>query len=226
MARVAAGAFGFLISTTPWKAPSNRVRRASLRQTQRPLRSAPASRPLPADPYPAHGRPLPARPAAAAAAAAACAASPASSAATAATAATAAFCAAAAFTAAATFASAAALASAAATAAFGRNSYALVELGFVLLVEDIERRQADVRDFLLTECNHGTRRGVFRRYIRCRRSSNCAAPHRQRHPGGSTKPPTISPRSSLRVCHRSPPIPCLWAISANRTIFHAMCLGR
>jgi hypothetical protein len=38
----------------------------------------------------------------------------------------------------------------------------------VLLVEDIERRQADVRDFLLAEKDYGRRGGVLRRCIRGR----------------------------------------------------------
>ena len=41
-------------------------------------------------------------------------------------------------------------------AATGRKSYALAELGFVFLVEDIKRPQADVGDFLLIESNDRT----------------------------------------------------------------------
>ena len=47
-------------------------------------------------------------------------------------------------------------ASAPASAAVGCKSYALAELGFVFLVEDIKRSQADVGDFLLIESNDRT----------------------------------------------------------------------
>ena len=49
----------------------------------------------------------------------------------------------------------AAAASAAAPAAALGKSYALAELGFVFLVEDIKRRQADVGDFLFSKSNDG-----------------------------------------------------------------------
>jgi hypothetical protein len=51
----------------------------------------------------------------------------------------------------------------------------------ILFVEDIKRRQADVRDFLLTESDFVTHSGVLRRYIRCRPTGcgGCAARQRQ-----------------------------------------------
>jgi hypothetical protein len=55
----------------------------------------------------------------------------------------------------------------------------------VFLVEDIERRQIHVRDFLLMESNFVTRCSVIRRYI-CPRPTGfcrCAARQCQRHPG-------------------------------------------
>ena len=85
----------------------------------------------------------------------------------------------------------------------------LTELGCsgVFPVEDIERRQADVRDFLLTESDFVTRGGVPRRNIRCRTAScrGCTARQRQRHAGDPQRrqgcPPTLSLRSLLRVRH-------------------------
>src|SRR5262244_3013414 len=59
-------------------------------------------------------------------------------------------------------------AGAAAAIAVGCKSYALAEPRFVFPVEDIERRQADVRNFLLIESNYGTWPRILRRYIRCR----------------------------------------------------------
>ena len=114
-----------------------------------------------ADPNPPTGRPPPTA-SAAAYAHAACAAYPPASA-TAATAASAPSCAAApacapSYRTLACAASAPACASApaATSAATGRKSYALAEVGFVFLVEDIKRPQADVGDFLLIECNDRT----------------------------------------------------------------------
>src|SRR3974377_2374515 len=156
--------------------------------------------PLVADPYPATGRPLPA--ASAAAYAQACATSPPASAASATSAPNGAaapacapvycapgYCAPAyrassAPTSAATGCRASS-APTATSAAVGCKSYALAELRFVFLVEDIERRQADVSDFLLTESNYRKRCGLLQRYIRCRCSCVCAACHRQGHSGGS-----------------------------------------
>lgn len=56
----------------------------------------------------------------------------------------------------------------------------------IFLVEDIERRQADVGDFLFAESNFVTRYGGLQWYICCRRGcGGCAACHRQRHTGKS-----------------------------------------
>ena len=82
--------------------------------------------------------------------------------------------------------SAAASAVSAAAAASGKL-YVAVKRSGALLVEDKERRQADVREFLLTESNLVTRCDALRRQIRRRVSGcrGCAARHRQRHPGDS-----------------------------------------
>jgi hypothetical protein len=77
----------------------------------------------------------------------------------------------------------------------------------VFLVEDIERCQADVRDFLLTESDLVTHSGVLSRYIRCRSLScrGCAARQRQRQPSGPQQRysarTTVSVRSWLRARH-------------------------
>jgi hypothetical protein len=81
----------------------------------------------------------------------------------------------------------------------------------VLLVEDIECRQADVRDFLLTESDFVTRYGVPRRYVRCwpTGSRRCAARKNQRHPSDSQHrygfPRTLSLRGVLRMRHSRVP---------------------
>ena len=138
-------------------------------------------RPLLADRHPARRRPNPAGSAASAAAAAAAAAT--ASAAPNCTASAASHCTASAASRRATSHRAT---SAAAASAPGRQLNALAKLGSsaIFLVEDVERRQADVRDFLFTENNYGTRFAALRRYVRCRRSCRCAA-HCQRRPGGS-----------------------------------------
>ena len=145
---------------------------------------------LVADPYPATGRQLPAASAAPARRATYCAAYPpaAPAASTASTPSrTAASACAPSYRASSAAASAAAgRASSAptASAAAGCKSYALAELGFVFLVEEIERPQADVSDFLLAESNCRKRYRLLQRYIRCRCSCVCAACHRQGHSGG------------------------------------------
>jgi hypothetical protein len=65
----------------------------------------------------------------------------------------------------------------------------------IFFVEDIERRQADVRDFLFTESD----------FVRCRPNgcSRCAARQRQRQPGGSQQ--RHGACSTLPLC-RSVPI--------------------
>ena len=65
-------------------------------------------------------------------------------------------------------AAAAAVAAAAAASAAAASGKLYAECAGVLFVEDIERRQADVRDFLLTECDVMTHSGAFRRHMHCR----------------------------------------------------------
>ena len=57
----------------------------------------------------------------------------------------------------------------------------------IFLVEDIERRQADIRDFLFTKSEVVILSGVKRGYphLRTYGYGGCAARHRQRQPGGS-----------------------------------------
>ena len=78
----------------------------------------------------------------------------------------------------------------------------------VLLVEDIERAEADVGDLFLGEGEPRSRRGILRRHVRhvtggCRRG---AARQRQRHANDSQRRydflPALSLRSLLRHCHR------------------------
>ena len=164
-----------------------RLSTSSERLEVRQRRQAPTERrPAPhfpsADGDPAQGSPLPARAAAASAAGyAAGAGSPAHAAAAASAASYGAACAAS-YGAACAAANGAACAAAcggaascgaasaaSATAAGSGKLQALAEVG-VFPVEDIERRQADVRDFLLTEKDDGRPCGVLRRYIRRRRS--------------------------------------------------------
>ncbi len=104
--------------------------------------------------------------------------------------------------------SAASAAAAAASAAASGKLYVRTELGCgVFLVEDKERAQADVRDFLFAEDNFVAQRDVLRWQI-CRGGSGrrgCAAGHRQRHAGDSHRwygfPQTFSLRSVLRMRH-------------------------
>ena len=77
----------------------------------------------------------------------------------------------------------------------------------VLLVEDIERRQADVRELLLTESDFVTRCGVPRPYVHCwpTGSGRCAGRKRQRNPSDSQHrygfPRTLSLRGMVRMRH-------------------------
>src|SRR4029077_7758397 len=75
----------------------------------------------------------------------------------------------------------------------------------VFLVEDIERREADVRNFLLIERNFGKRCVVLGRYVRYRHSCRCTASQCKRCTGRrqsrSGYPPTHSLRSLLRARH-------------------------
>ena len=120
-------------------------------------------------------------------------------------AAAAAACAAAATASAATSAAAPAAAAAAASAASGKL-FAESGRSGVFLVEDVERPQADVGDFFLTESDLG-RGGIPRRYI-CGRNSGCrgcAARQRQGHADDSHHRydflRMFSLRSTLRVRH-------------------------
>jgi hypothetical protein len=72
-------------------------------------------------------------------------------------------------------ASAASVGVAAVAASVPDKLYAGLGRSDVFLIEDIERRQADVRDLLFTESD----------FVRCRPNgcSRCAAHHRQRQPG-------------------------------------------
>jgi len=112
---------------------------------------------------------------------------------------------AAAASAAAAAASAASAAPAAAAAASGEFFPKSGRSG-VFLVEDVERPQADVGDFFLTESDLG-RGGIPRRYFRGRHSGccGCAARQRQRHADDSHHRygflRMFSLRSTLRVRH-------------------------
>jgi hypothetical protein len=86
--------------------------------------------------------------------------------------------AAAAVAAAATVAAAAVAAAAVAAATAASQSYAAGSLCSVLLVEDVERRQADVGDFFFTEGDLMTRCNVWQwLHIRCRHGRCGCASH-------------------------------------------------
>jgi len=70
--------------------------------------------------------------------------------------------------------------SAAATPAASGKLFAEPGRSGVLLVEDIERPQADVGDFLFIEGDLLTKRKVLRRCLRCRHCSCCGCAARQR----------------------------------------------
>jgi hypothetical protein len=105
-------------------------------------------------------------------------------------------------------AAAASAASAAPAAAAAASSKFFPKSGRsgVFLVEDVERPQADVDDFFLTESDLG-RGGIPRRYFRGRHSGccGCAARQRQRHADDSNHwygfLRKFSLRSTLRVRH-------------------------
>src|SRR5215813_5557128 len=105
-------------------------------------------------------------------------------------------------------AAAASAASAAPAAAAAASSKFFPKSGRsgVFLVEDVERPQADVGDFFLTESDLG-RGGIPRRYFRGRHSGcgGCAARQRQRHADDSNHwygfLRKFSLRSTLRVRH-------------------------
>lgn len=79
----------------------------------------------------------------------------------------------------------AAATSAAATPATPGNFLADLRRCGIFLVEHVERRQADVRDFLLAKKDLMIRRGILRRDIRRDSTSRCgrSARQRQRQPG-------------------------------------------
>jgi hypothetical protein len=85
-------------------------------------------------------------------------------------------------------AASAAAASAAAAAAAATLGDFIAKLGLcgVFLVEDVERPQTDVGDFLLTEIDFVTRGGILGRHV-CRRCGRCgrSAHERERHSGDS-----------------------------------------
>jgi hypothetical protein len=161
-----------------------------------------------ADSDPAEWRPLQARPATAAAAAAA--ASPNCNASAAATTAAAAgaYCtpSAASATSAASCGATSAASCGATSAAAGGNFFDELGCVGVFPVEDVKRRQVDVKNFLFVECNWKWC-AILRRYVCYRHGCGCAARHGQRSPGGSQYrqgyPPALSFRSSLRVRHDS-----------------------
>src|SRR6516162_7489782 len=103
-------------------------------------------------------------------------------------------------------AAAAASAAAASAAAASGEFFPKSGRSGVFLVEDVERPQADVGDFFLTESDLG-RGGIPRRYIRGRNSGcrGCAARQRQGHADDSHHRydflRMFSLRSTLRVRH-------------------------
>jgi len=111
-------------------------------------------------------------------------------------------------------ASAASAASAAVAAATSGKLLTELVCPGVFLVEDIECRQADVRDFFVTESDDLRRCRVRRRHFRYRSAGRCGcsgAHHRQRHPGdsqhGHSIAPTLALRRALRLRHcRVPPL--------------------
>jgi hypothetical protein len=78
----------------------------------------------------------------------------------------------------------------------------------VLFVEDVERRQADVGNFLLAEHDWGMREKIVQRHGCLRRICGCAARNCDRHPGHSSGaerrqgfPSMLSLWSLLRARH-------------------------
>jgi hypothetical protein len=103
----------------------------------------------------------------------------------------------------ATTSSASSTATAAAAAATSDELYAAGrQCSAIFFVEDIERRQADVGDFLFGESNFVAHSSVRRRHIHCR-SSGCAAPQRERQTGGPQRRQGSAPSLSLRRLFRA-----------------------
>jgi len=100
-------------------------------------------------------------------------------------------------------AAAAASASAAAAAASGKL-HTGSECTDILFVEDIECRQANVRDFLFSENDFVARFDLLCRHVHCR-TTGCTARERQRQPSSPQRwnsfPPSLSLRCLLRVRH-------------------------
>jgi hypothetical protein len=126
----------------------------------------------------------------------------------------------------------AAPAASAASAASATSGKLLAEPGCSrgFLVEDIERRQAHVGDFLLAESDLVRRHGIPRLYICCRPSGCCgrAARQRQRHADESQHRygflPTPSLRNLLRMWH-SRGLPCLPANVRACSTVRTPCIG-
>jgi hypothetical protein len=97
-------------------------------------------------------------------------------------------------------------AAAASAPATSGEQYARWKCAAVFFVEDIERRQADVRDFLFGESDFVAHSSVRRRHIHCRPTS-CAARQRERQTCGPQHrqgfAPALSLRSLLRARHGS-----------------------
>ena len=91
-----------------------------------------------------------------------------------------------------------------AAAATSDELYAGPQCCDVFFVEDVERRQADVGDFLLGESDFVAHSSVRRRHIR-RRPTGCAARQRERQTGGpqhwQSFASALSLRSLLRARH-------------------------
>ena len=139
-----------------------------------------------ADPDPAQWRPLQARPATAASAAAAASPNCDASATAAAAAAAGSYCTASAASAApaASCRATSAASCCATSAAAGGNFFDELGCVGVFPVEDVKRRQVDVKNFLFVECNW-KRWVILRRYVCYRHGCRRAARHGQRRPCGS-----------------------------------------
>jgi hypothetical protein len=68
---------------------------------------------------------------------------------------------------------AAAATTVASAAAMADKFYVRPSCAFGFFVEDVERRQADIRDFFLAESDLIAISGVWRRHIRCQPTRDC-----------------------------------------------------
>jgi hypothetical protein len=98
--------------------------------------------------------------------------------------------------------SAAAAAAMSAAAASSSKLYVWLRCSEVFLVEDMERRQADVENFFLTESKALKRRRILRRYIRYRSAGRCRPRHPRNSQDGYSFIWTLPLRSALRLRHR------------------------